>query len=160
MPLCWRQKRPLTNHRSNSAREFHTLCEKTSLLQRAKVLGLLIENGLYWTKLLQSKLLPRLKAIRWKEHYPATENGVGGRARRTHKSSGCCSTPHRQFVSFGWSSGKSSLPALRSSCCDGFPLMGPTGGMSSGNNGISARHMLYWNAKNTRLTSPLRRRLN
>jgi len=44
---------------------------------------------------------------------------------------------------------KSSLPALRSSGCDGFPLMGPTGGMSSGINGISARHILYWNAKDS-----------
>ena len=42
----------------------------------------------------------------------------------------------------------------------GFPLMAQIGGMSSGNNGISARRTMYWNAKSTGLTSPLPRRLN
>src|SRR5215467_5501186 len=63
------------------------------------------------------------------------------------------STHHRQFASFAWCSGKSSLPVLRSSCCDGVPLTERIGGMSSGNNGISARRILYWNGRSTTLTS-------
>src|SRR6516162_8865239 len=94
VPNCWRQRGPFTDQRSSSAKRFHTLCEKTSLPQRGKVISILIENGLYWTKLLQSKLLPRLKAIRWKEHSPVRENEVGGRTLRAAKRSGYGSTHH------------------------------------------------------------------